>query len=213
MRLSKENKRLSKDNQRLNQNNEQLIKENEELGQTVARRSQHLPPSAFAPPAPSASIDDAPEPSLATQMINELMQLSSTAPNGRSFSDSMIDLADALSAISPRAYRVLREVLAFPSPRTLVSHVASEKLVIRKALADNPDNNPLSGSLFDYRAREGLSHETIGCTLAFDAAAVTATASEHTRGRPPVHLPSFFSRSTIAIRIYPSGRSLVYTAR
>jgi hypothetical protein len=173
--LSKDNKPLSRDNSRRVQDNERLIGENEKLAQRVARLSQHLPPPAFAPPAPSVSLDDAPEPSLAAQIINELIQLSSTAANGQSFSDSMIDLPEALSAISPRASRVLREVFPFQSPRTLFSDLTPEKLVIGKALADSPDMNPLIGYLFDYRAREGLLPETIGCTLAFDAAAVTAT--------------------------------------
>jgi hypothetical protein len=189
--FSKDNERFSRDNRRLNQDNERLTRENDKLARTVAKLSQHLPPSALVPPAPSVRIDDAPEPSLATQMINELMQLSSVAPNGRSFSHSLIDLADALSAISPLASRTLREVLAFPSSRTVFSRLAPEKLVIRKALADRADMNPLIGYLFDNHARDRLPRETIGFTLAFNVAAVAATGLRAHPGKT-THRFTFF---------------------
>jgi hypothetical protein len=108
---------------------------------------ENRPSPIVVPPPLSTGHSDQANSSFTSDIIQQLFRLSSTNPNGRHFSEAMIDLAFALSALSGLAYRVLRGVLAFPSPRILLNHLAPEKERIRRALSENPDRKPL----MDYR--------------------------------------------------------------
>jgi hypothetical protein len=145
----------------------------QELARKDRLRENRLSPIAVPPP-PSTGHSDRVDLSLTSDVIQQLFRLSSTNPNGGRFSDAMIDLAFALSALNGRADRVLRGVLAFPSPPTLLNHLAREKERIWRALRENPDRKPLLDSLREYQDREKMPAGWMSWTLAFDGLPVTA---------------------------------------
>jgi hypothetical protein len=109
------------------------------------------------------------------ELLRELLDHDTTNPKARRYSKNLCLFAFALQTISARAYRFIRTILAFPSRNTVVAHMASRKALLRQAI-DNSNIHAIMAHLRRYRITERIDpKQPISCTLAFDAASVTAS--------------------------------------
>jgi hypothetical protein len=123
MRLSKRVKKLEKD---LAERDSELAERDLEIGRLRAVvESLPIPPSS-PPPATDGTI--------AQHILHELNVQINRNPKQRRFSPELVKFASALHAISAQAYRLLREVLPFPSAPRLQDLMRPVKTMIMTAL-------------------------------------------------------------------------------
>jgi hypothetical protein len=155
---------------RLHKRIKKLVRDLAERDREIARLNTLVRVSL--PCSPDPPVDDAP---IGLQILQELTKQMPLDPTLRRFSSVMATFSFSLHAISARAYRQLREVLPFPSPRRLQDLTRPAKAMIAAAVDEKTGHAALPDSLRDYRAKCNLGNRQVFCTLAFDATSVTAT--------------------------------------
>jgi hypothetical protein len=104
-------------------------------------------------------------------LLEELYRLAQFPKHAREFSDSLYELSFVLQRISPKAFRVLRQILPFPSPSSIQNRWGPEKNRIKTCLTNLDEACHL---MVEYRERLHISCE-IPCVLGADATSMTAT--------------------------------------
>jgi hypothetical protein len=127
-----------------------------------------------APPAPEPPV------SIQEQFLGELVALAEKKPEARHFSDDMKSICYALYSLSPKAYRLAREILPLPSATTISSFMSDRKEATALALAGRSELNEY---LQDYRRRLQITDEKFPCNLAFDATAASTTGVKLTKNK------------------------------
>jgi hypothetical protein len=108
---------------------------------------------------------------LPRQLLTEFTELIGVPAHQRRYSEALLKVAYAFHAISPQAYRLVREIRPLPSVTTLRTVFRADKAPVIKALSGGELNEYLQ----NWREVAKLAQTQIVCALAFDAAAVSST--------------------------------------
>ena len=104
-------------------------------------------------------------PRLFSTVIDEMRSLSCINKHNRRFSERLLDIAQLLYSLSPRCYRVLRQIFILPTQSTLYCHYGPRVREIQECLTDV---SKIDGAIAEIAASMKEENEKI-FTLAVDA--------------------------------------------
>ena len=122
---------------------------------------------------------------LTVEILNELNAIQALAIHARRYSQTILDISEMLYSLSPRAYRLLRQILPVPSPKTLWRHYGRRVKGISAALSDYQSPLHVMKAIDSYDLSQSSTF-----TLAIDAFAfrsftnLTVDSSKNTAAAP-----------------------------
>jgi hypothetical protein len=133
------------------------------------------------PSPPNVEPQENPElPTIQQRFLTELWELAPLPPCMRAYTEEMKKITWMLRALDPASYRAWGELLPIPCDTTLHSFMRDEKMKAASGLAGS---GGLTEYLQDYRHDLKITDENEPCSLAFDAAAVSAIGVRLTKKR------------------------------
>ena len=156
-----ERMRLLKTIKRLGQ---QLLEQSARMARLMAKQGDFRQ-TGTAPLMTERSEGESDAPRLFSTVVDEMSSLSHINKHTRRFSERLLDIAQLLYSLSPRCFRVLRQVFILPTQSTLYCHYGPRVREIQECLTDV---SKIDGAIAEIAASMNEESEKI-FTLGVDA--------------------------------------------
>ena len=96
------------------------------------------------------------------KLVSEMQELAQVPKRGRRFSELMLDISQLLFSLSPRSYRVLRQIFVLPTVSTLYCHFGTQLQKTRTQLTSLDSIDDAIKAIKDEEAGENENIFTLG---------------------------------------------------